>query len=140
QGRARPDVALILISLFSYRFDKLVYVGLNDDRDSQLRVLEAITRRFSLDPAVDLSHVLQYCPAALTGADLYALCADAMMSAIKEKVEILQEGADEAVAGLVLRAEHLVQAAERLLPSVSQPELQRYQRIHFQFSASTADV
>ncbi|XP_069810497.1 peroxisome biogenesis factor 6 isoform X2 [Dendropsophus ebraccatus] len=135
----RPDL-LDPALLRPGRFDRLVYVGLNDNRDSQLRVLEAITQRFSLDPTVDLSHILQYCPPALTGADLYALCADAMMSAIKEKVQRLQEGADQAVAKLVLRAEHLVQAAERLQPSVSQSELQRYQRIHRQFSASTADI
>lgn len=129
----RPDL-LDPALLRPGRFDKLVYVGLNESRDSQLKVLEAITRRFSLDPGVDLSRVLRFCPAALTGADLYALCADAMMSAIKEKVQRLQGGADEAVAELVLRAEHLVQAAERLQPSVSQKELQRYERIHRQFS------
>ncbi|CAJ0954100.1 unnamed protein product, partial [Ranitomeya imitator] len=87
----RPDL-LDPALLRPGRFDKLVYVGLNDNRNSQLRVLEAITRRFSLDPAVDLAHVLQSCPAALTGADLYALCADAMMSAIKDQVRHLQEG------------------------------------------------
>lgn len=27
------------------RFDKLVYVGINEDRESQLRVLSAITRK-----------------------------------------------------------------------------------------------
>ncbi|XP_044129953.1 peroxisome biogenesis factor 6 [Bufo gargarizans] len=129
----RPDL-LDPALLRPGRFDKLVYVGLNEDRDSQLRVLEAVTRRFSLDSAVDLSHVLHHCPAALTGADLYALCADAMMSAIKEKVQRLQEGAGEPAAGLVLRLEHLVQAAERLQPSVSQQELQRYERIHRKFS------
>lgn len=55
--------------------------------------------RFSLGPGVDLSRVLHFCPAALTGADLYALCADAMMSAIKEKVQRLQEG-ETAAGGL----------------------------------------
>ncbi|XP_073527756.1 peroxisome biogenesis factor 6 isoform X2 [Phyllobates terribilis] len=86
----RPDL-LDPALLRPGRFDKLVYVGLNDNRNSQLRVLEAITRRFSLDPAVDLAHVLQSCPAALTGADLYALCADAMMSAIKDQIRHLPE-------------------------------------------------
>ncbi|KAM4041685.1 peroxisome biogenesis factor 6 [Anomaloglossus baeobatrachus] len=129
----RPDL-LDPALLRPGRFDKLVYVGLNENRNSQLRVLEAITRRFSLDPAVDLTHVLQSCPAALTGADLYALCADAMMSAIKDQVRHLQEGAE--ATELVLRLEHLVQAAERLQPSVSQKELQRYERIHRHFSLS----
>ncbi|XP_073415094.1 peroxisome biogenesis factor 6 isoform X1 [Dendrobates tinctorius] len=131
----RPDL-LDPALLRPGRFDKLVYVGLNDNRNSQLKVLEAITRRFSLDPAVDLAHVLQSCPAALTGADLYALCADAMMSAIKDQIRHLQEGAGDGAAVLVLRLEHLMQAAERLQSSVSQKELQRYERIHRHFSMS----
>ncbi|XP_075719891.1 peroxisome biogenesis factor 6 [Rhinoderma darwinii] len=135
----RPDL-LDPALLRPGRLDKLVFVGLNENRDSQLRVLKAITRRFCLDPAVDLSHVLQYCPAALTGADLYALCADAMMSAIKEKVHRLQKGAVEPAAELVLHVKHLIQAAERLQPSVSQKELQRYDRIHKQFSMTIDDV
>ncbi|KAG9472807.1 hypothetical protein GDO78_016752, partial [Eleutherodactylus coqui] len=135
----RPDL-LDPALLRPGRFDRLVYVGLNEDRESQQKVLEAITRKFSLHPAVDLSHVLQYCPAALTGADLYALCANAMMSSIKEKVQRLQEGADEPVTELVLRLEHLVQAAQHLQPSVSPQELQRYERIHRQFSMTSDDV
>lgn len=135
----RPDL-LDPALLRPGRFDKLVYVGLNESRESQLKVLEAVTRRFSLAPGLDLSRVLQFCPAALSGADLYALCADAMMSAIKEKFQHLQEGADEAGSELVLRVEHLMQAAERLQPSVSQKELQRYERIHRQFSSPVDGV
>lgn len=132
----RPDL-LDSALLRPGRFDKLVYVGINDNRESQLRVLEAITHKFCLDPAVELSLVLEYCPPALTGADLYALCADAMMAAIKEKIQRLQEGAKEHSTELVLRMEHLLQAAGRLQPSVSQQELQRYEKIRAQFSASS---
>ncbi|MEE6528350.1 hypothetical protein FKM82_030536, partial [Ascaphus truei] len=88
---------------------------------------------FSLDPAVELSLVIERCPSAVTGADLYALCADAMMSAIKEKVQCLEDGLGEYTAELVLRMEHFVQAAERLQPSVSQLELQRYEGIRRQY-------
>ncbi|XP_063774813.1 peroxisome biogenesis factor 6 [Pseudophryne corroboree] len=135
----RPDL-LDSALLRPGRFDKLVYVGINEDRESQLKVLEAITRKFSLDPAVELSLVLEYCPTALTGADLYALCADAMMSAVKENIKCLQEGLDEPGTELLLRMEHLVQAAERLRPSVSQQELERFEKVHKQFSATTPNI
>ena len=29
-----------------FRFDKLLYLGVSDDHDSQLRVLEALTRKY----------------------------------------------------------------------------------------------
>nr|DBA27424.1 TPA: hypothetical protein GDO54_011577 [Pyxicephalus adspersus] len=135
----RPDL-LDSALLRPGRFDKLVYVGINNDRDSQLRVLEAITHKFCLDPSVELSLVLEYCPSALTGADLYSLCSDAMMVAIKEKIQHLQEGAMEHSTELVLHMEHFLQAAGRLQPSVSHQELQRYEKIRRQFSASSADL
>ncbi|KAM4694030.1 peroxisome biogenesis factor 6 [Discoglossus pictus] len=129
----RPDL-LDSALLRPGRFDKLLYVGINEDRESQLRVLAAITRKFSLDPAVELSLVIERCPAAVTGADLYALCADAMMSAIKEKIQGLEAGQDQPT-DLVVRMEHFIQASSRLQPSVSQTELQRYERIRKQYSA-----
>ncbi|XP_068088715.1 peroxisome biogenesis factor 6 [Hyperolius riggenbachi] len=135
----RPDL-LDTALLRPGRFDKLVYVGVNEDRASQLRVLEAITRKFCLDPAVELPLLLEYCPSALTGADLYALCADAMMSAIKEKVQRLQGGEDERPLELVLQMEHFLQAAARLQPSVSAQELQRYEKIRAQFSATPTNA
>ncbi|OCT77437.1 peroxisome assembly factor 2 [Xenopus laevis] len=135
----RPDL-LDSALLRPGRFDKLLYVGVNEDRESQLRVLAAITRKFSLHPTVDLSVVIEHCPAALTGADLYSLCADAMMSAIKEGVRQLEDGHQEQPPELVVKMEHFLQAANRLQPSVSVSELQRYERIRKQYSAPESPV
>uniref|UniRef100_A0A8C5MZM6 Peroxisomal ATPase PEX6 n=1 Tax=Leptobrachium leishanense TaxID=445787 RepID=A0A8C5MZM6_9ANUR len=132
----RPDL-LDSALLRPGRFDKLLYVGVNEDRESQLRVLTAVTRKFSLDPAVDLSLVIEHCPPAVTGADLYALCADAMMSAVKEKIDRLQQGHHDGAADLVVCMEHFVQAASRLQPSVSQYEMHRYEQIRKQYSNAT---
>ncbi|KAJ6666981.1 hypothetical protein lerEdw1_018983 [Lerista edwardsae] len=130
----RPDL-LDSALLRPGRFDKLVYVGVNEDRDSQLRVLNAITRKFKLDPSVSLLGVLDKCPVQLTGADLYALCSDAMVSALKRKVEWIEEGLDTESSELILTMEDFTQAATRLQPSVSEQELLRYKRIQQRFSA-----
>ncbi|XP_062979998.1 peroxisome biogenesis factor 6 isoform X2 [Elgaria multicarinata webbii] len=130
----RPDL-LDPALLRPGRFDKLVYVGVNEDRDSQLQVLSAITRKFKLDPSVSLLGVLDKCPVQLTGADLYALCSDAMMSAIKRKVEWIEEGLDTESSELTLTTEDFVQAATRLQPSVSESELLRYKMIQQKFAA-----
>ncbi|XP_077192458.1 peroxisome biogenesis factor 6 isoform X2 [Paroedura picta] len=130
----RPDL-LDPALLRPGRFDKLVYVGFNEDRDSQLWVLSAITRKFKLDPSVNLLSVLDRCPSQLTGADLYALCSDAMMSAIKRKVEWIEEGLDTESSELLLTMDDFVQAAMKLQPSVSEPELLRYKLIRQRFTA-----
>ncbi|NWR32019.1 PEX6 factor, partial [Tachuris rubrigastra] len=130
----RPDL-LDPALLRPGRFDKLVYVGINEDRESQLQVLSAITRKFKLDPSVNLTTILEKCPAQLTGADIYALCSDAMMCAVKRKVEWIEEGLDTESSALILTMEDFLQAAVKLQPSVSEQELLRYRLIQQKFAA-----
>ncbi|XP_025237608.1 peroxisome biogenesis factor 6 isoform X2 [Theropithecus gelada] len=130
----RPDL-LDPALLRPGRFDKLVFVGANEDRASQLRVLSAITRKFKLEPSVSLVNVLDCCPPQLTGADLYSLCSDAMTAALKRRVHDLEEGLEPGSSALMLTMEDLLQAAARLQPSVSEQELLRYKRIQHKFAA-----
>ncbi|XP_044632636.1 peroxisome biogenesis factor 6 isoform X2 [Equus asinus] len=130
----RPDL-LDPALLRPGRFDKLVFVGVSEDRASQLRVLSAITRKFKLEPSVSLVNVLDRCPPQLTGADLYSLCSDAMTAALKRRVRDLEEGLEPGSSTLLLTMEDLLQAAARLQPSVSEQELLRYKRIQRKFAA-----
>ncbi|KAK2506921.1 hypothetical protein MC885_003960 [Smutsia gigantea] len=130
----RPDL-LDPALLRPGRFDKLVFVGVSEDRASQLRVLSAITRKFKLEPSVSLVTVLDRCPPQLTGADLYSLCSDAMTAALKRKVQDLEEGLEPGNSALLLTMEDLLQAAARLQPSVSEQELLRYKHIQRKFAA-----
>lgn len=47
---------------------------------------------FQLDASVDPRRVLERCPAYTSGADLYALCSDAMAAAVKRKIAAIQRG------------------------------------------------
>ncbi|XP_028903299.1 peroxisome biogenesis factor 6 [Ornithorhynchus anatinus] len=130
----RPDL-LDPALLRPGRFDKLLFVGVNEDRGSQLRVLSAITRKFKLEPSVCLASVLDRCPAQLTGADLYALCSDAMTAALRRRVHDVENGLPAEGSALLLTMADLLQAAAQLQPSVSEQELQRYRRIQRKFAA-----
>ncbi|XP_073700499.1 peroxisomal ATPase PEX6 [Garra rufa] len=129
----RPDL-LDQSLLRPGRFDKLVYVGVNEDRESQLQVLKAILRKFKVDPSVCLSEVVESCPPQLTGADLYALCSDAMMCAIKRKISHIAEGVDSELSALTLCSEDFRQALSGLQPSVSEQQLNRYKLIQQKFT------
>lgn len=48
--------------------------------------------RFNLAPDLILEEVAEKCPPNLTGADLYALCADAMLCAIRRKITAYEAG------------------------------------------------
>lgn len=65
----------------------MLYLGVSDSHEAQLNILEALTRKFRVDPGLDLHAIAQKCPSNLTGADFYALCSDAMLNAMSRKAE-----------------------------------------------------
>lgn len=65
----------------------MLYLGVSDTHESQRKILEALTRKFKLDPFLDLAVVASQCPFNYTGADFYALCSDAMLKAMSRKAE-----------------------------------------------------
>lgn len=77
----RPDL-LDQALLRPGRFDKMLYLGVSDTHDKQLTIMEALTRKFSLHPDMSLRRVAESLPFTYTGADLYALCSDAMLKAV----------------------------------------------------------
>ena len=77
----RPDL-LDPALLRPGRFDKMLYLGVSDTHAKQLTILKALTRKFSLHQQLSLARVAEKLPFTYTGADLYALCSDAMLKAI----------------------------------------------------------
>lgn len=68
------------------RFDRLLYLSVAETHDAQLNILQALTRKFTLDEDVeDLRVIAEQCPFNLTGADFYALCSDAMLKGMTRK-------------------------------------------------------
>ncbi|CAN9510674.1 unnamed protein product [Ophioblennius macclurei] len=132
----RPDL-LDQSLLRPGRFDKLVYVGVNKDRVSQLQVLQAILRKFQLDPAVDLQELVNQCPTEMTGADLYALSSDAMTAAVKRKISLISHGLDTEDSPVLLTHQDFSSALETFKPSVSSQEMLRYQSIQQRVEASS---
>jgi peroxin-6 len=86
----RPDL-LDTALLRPGRFDKMLYLGVSDTHRKQATIMEALTRKFALDPDVSLDRVAEQLPLTYTGADLYALCSDAMLKAITRKSTAVDE-------------------------------------------------
>jgi peroxin-6 len=98
----RPDL-LDPALLRPGRFDRMLYLSVSETHKDQLNILQALTRKFTLDEDVgDLSVIAEQCPFNLTGADFYALCSDAMLksmtrkaSSIDEKIRLLNERSED---------------------------------------------
>ncbi|PUU82934.1 hypothetical protein B9Z19DRAFT_1098947 [Tuber borchii] len=149
----RPDL-LDPALLRPGRFDKMLYLGVSDTHDKQLTIMEALTRKFTLSPTLSLRSISETLPFTYTGADLYALCSDAMLKAITrqanlvdEKIQRLSATSEEPVSTahffdsiatpedvlVVVGEEDFLQAKSELVGSVSAKELEHYQRVREQF-------
>jgi len=157
----RPDL-LDPALLRPGRFDRMLYLGVSQTHQAQADILEALTRKFRLDPDLDLRQLADRCPFNYTGADFYALCADAMLNAMSRKAEAsekkiarlnalpephdfpypltsqyyLAEMASSDDIDVFVSREDFDLALNNLVPSVSQSEMEHYARIQHRFSTS----
>ncbi|KAK4048422.1 peroxisomal assembly protein [Microbotryomycetes sp. JL201] len=157
----RPDL-LDPALLRPGRFDRMLYLGVSDNHDAQLKIIQALTRKFKLDPAIRLDLIAQQCPFNYTGADFYALCSDAMLKAMTRKASeidkrieefnkqppynegpaltpqyYLAELATPAEIEVLVSQEDFEAALAELVPSVSQAEMQHYKLVQQRFSTET---
>ncbi|KAJ7191062.1 AAA-domain-containing protein [Mycena pura] len=155
----RPDL-LDPALLRPGRFDRMLYLGVSDTHEAQLNILKALTRKFHLDPNLNLERLAEQCPFNYTGADFYALCSDAMLNAMSRKAEALeaklvqlnnQPGLDchphpltaqyylaelaspDDIDVLVSQSD-FDHALHNLTPSVSQSEMEHYKQVQQRFS------
>ncbi|SCU65475.1 peroxisome assembly protein, putative [Trypanosoma equiperdum] len=143
----RPDL-LDPALLRPGRFDKLCYLGIPSTRSEQLVALRALTRKFHLAEDVDLEALLQPMTLDYTGADLFALCSDAMMFAVEamlqESLTFNEEGSPSMLAepakNLVVRMNDFVRARDQLKPSVTAEDLRRYESLRTKFTANSGRV
>ncbi|KAK1755311.1 hypothetical protein QBC47DRAFT_324218 [Echria macrotheca] len=154
----RPDL-LDQALLRPGRFDKMLYLGVSDTHEKQLKIMEALTRKFTLHPSVSLRSVAEQLPFTYTGADFYALCSDAMLKAVTRQASFVDakikalnaagtgrhdhqpistayffdhHATPEDVAVMVTEQD-FVDAHRELIPSVSAGELAHYERVRATF-------
>ncbi|ETV96419.1 hypothetical protein H310_10565 [Aphanomyces invadans] len=153
----RPDLIETAL-LRPGRFDRLLYLGICNDKPTQLKVVKALTRKFHLADSVDLNAVVALCPLHFTGADFYALCSMALSLAIKDRVAELESyiaaaNQDDVYSARPLHTamvlekmspdelqvqvthDHFAAALPHIVPSVSASELAHYEKLRQQFSS-----
>ena len=125
----RPDL-LDQALLRPGRFDTMLYLGVSDTHDKQLTILEALTRKFTMHPDLSLRNVAGTLPFTYTGADLYALCSDAMLKAITRQASAVDAKIRTIPGGPVTTAyffDHLA-TAEDIAVMVTEDDFSAAQR------------
>lgn len=136
------------------RFDRLVYLGLAEARVDRIGILAAQTRKLLFEGDIDsyemASQVIDRIPLALSGADFSAIASGALMIALNrvcdeiDKVISLQDHPCSIEEFLELnrdfdtiprvKASDLIDAAAKVIPSVTETELQRYESLRNEYS------
>ncbi|XP_050447681.1 peroxisome assembly factor 2 isoform X2 [Cataglyphis hispanica] len=124
------------------RFDKMLYVGIHSDYASKLSVLQAQTRKFKLrENGRELERVVDQLPNNVTGADLYSVSSNAWLNAVREIVtkhqesKIFKEEKDTIKDSIIVELRHFSDAIGDLVPSVSDEEIERYNRMRTELSS-----
>lgn len=140
----RPDLIDCAL-LRPGRFDKLLYVGIHSNRDSQFKVLEALTRKFKLhENGKELTKLIHQLPDHMTGADLYSVCSNAWLNAARrvlsksDQISSLHESTFNNIelnGSITVELDDFLKAVCELHPSVSEEEIERYKRMHTELSS-----
>jgi SpoVK/Ycf46/Vps4 family AAA+-type ATPase len=139
------------------RLDRLVYLGIPTDDHERARVLTAQLHKLRLEgEAFELAQaVVANLPPRLTGADMSTIASGALLFAVQglckqadeEKriteerdgslvtLDQILEGWDLSKRTPIVRLEDLLEASKEVVPSVTQAELERYERLRDQYSS-----
>ena len=147
------------------RFDRLLYLGPAKTKDHCLKILLAQTRKFRFEDGLDATTVLEKAmdsfPPTLSGADLSAVASGALMRGLKRVCEQIEEEArsanletgvdsgDEAAVDIDdvmqswskdrlqprMTVEDFVDAAKEIVPSISDRDLEGFEKLQEQFSS-----
>lgn len=156
----RPDL-LDPALLRPGRFDRMLYLSVATTHSEQLSILKALTRKFKLEPELDLKEISEMCPFNYTGADFYALCSDAMLKAMTRAADNVDRKVEEINRNPALTThtfprpltvqyylatmatpedidvkvgrEDFVDALKAMKPSVSESEMKHYERVQQDF-------
>ncbi|XP_035206685.1 peroxisome assembly factor 2-like isoform X2 [Stegodyphus dumicola] len=135
----RPDL-LDPALLRPGRFDRLLYVGIPEDKRSKMSILKALTRKIPLAKDVSLEKVIEKCPKYLSGADFYSLCSNAVIKRVEKNVEQLEKG-ETTIEELssAIRTEDFLSALENLVPSVTPEQYEEYLQIKSRMENKSSD-
>ncbi len=118
----RPDI-LDPALLRPGRFDRIVYVPV-PEKEGRLQIIKIHTDKMPLDSSVNLEKLSEETE-GYTGADMEALAREAAMLALRENMDSKK-----------VKKEHFEKAMEKVRPSVSLSDQERYKQIESKYLKS----
>ncbi|XP_053670000.1 uncharacterized protein LOC128720360 [Anopheles nili] len=120
------------------RFDKLLYVGPSCTVEDKESVLRAVTGRFRLAENLTLRKIAESLTQDMTGADMYSICSNAWLSAVRRTVKeaIAGDAIDEGLNAnqVIVGEDDFREAIKKFIPSISPSDMAYFNQLKGNFS------
>jgi peroxin-6 len=119
------------------RFDKMLYVGPCTSIDDKELVLKALTRKFRMKHEVNARKIAELVNCDVTGADLYSICSNAWLCAVRKHVKAFEAGKtkqEQMVAEKVnVGMDDFRKSMERFVSSLNQVDMEYFKKLQVNF-------
>ncbi|KMY92882.1 peroxisome assembly factor 2 isoform X1 [Drosophila simulans] len=120
------------------RFDKLFYVGPCSTAEDKAAVLRAQTQRFALEAGVDMEQIAERLKSEMSGADLYSICSNAWLSAVRRTIDGHLSGtiAEKELVpeNVIVQVEDFTKSFNKFVPSISAKDLEYFNNLKASYS------
>lgn len=119
------------------RFDKMLYVGPCITIDDKELVVKALTKKFNFKKDITTRKIAELIQPDVTGADLYSICSNAWLSAVRKRVKKFEEEkctkdemtADKITVGL----EDFKKSMSQFVSSLNQVDMEYFKKLQSSF-------
>ncbi|KAH8319771.1 hypothetical protein KR074_005468, partial [Drosophila pseudoananassae] len=120
------------------RFDKLFYVGPCSTAEDKAAVLRAQTQRFALASGVDMDQIAESLKSEMSGADLYSICSNAWLSAVRRTIDRHLSGSlsekELLPENVIVESEDFTKSFNKFVPSISKADLEYFNNLKASYS------
>lgn len=120
------------------RFDKMLYVGPCTSVDDKELVLKALTKKFNLKREVNVRKIAELVNCDVTGADLYSICSNAWLCAVRRHVKSFESGkykdADMTAEKIHVGLDDFKKSMERFISSLNQVDMDYFKKLQANFA------
>lgn len=115
------------------RFDKMLYVGPCVTTDDKELVVKALTKKFHLKKDLSPKKIAELIQPDVTGADLYSICSNAWLSAVRKHVKKREEGRcedeDMSAENISVGLEDFKKSLSMFVSSLNQVDMEYFKRL-----------
>jgi peroxin-6 len=120
------------------RFDKMLYVGPCTTTEDKELVIKALTKRFKMKKDLTTKKIAEMIISDVTGADLYSICSNAWLNAVRKHVKKFHDGKhkeeDMTSTKIVVSLDDFKISLNQFVSSLNQVDMEYFQKLQQTFT------